>query len=126
MNNWLSILLTVGISSPVVVLVTALLARRKTIAEAGEIANRAAGEAIKNLRAELNSEYERRADAIRATDIEYGRRLEAVRRIEERDRQIHHMTLMIDAHTRWDKLVVGILRENGIDGIPEPPSLANY
>jgi hypothetical protein len=119
-----------GISTPLAIIVAVLLTRRKINAESSEIgakatevANRAAGVALENLRKELQAESRRRDEAVQAMDIEYRRRLDAIQETEERDRVIHRMALLIDAHSRWDKLVVEVLREHKIHGIPDPPTL---
>lgn len=130
MSSWLSVMIGGGISTPFAIIVAVLFTRRKINAESSEIgakatevANRAAGIAIENLRKELMAESARRDDAIKSMDIEYRRRLDAVQETEQRDRTIHRMALLIDAHSRWDRLVVEVLREHGIEGIPAPPTL---
>lgn len=130
MINWLAIAIGGGIFTPIASLLAILFTRRKINAESSEIgakatevANRAAGLAMNNLRKELTAEATRAEKAVVAMDIEYGRRLDAIQQTEYRDRTIHRMELLIDAHTRWDQLVVGILREHGIEGIPDPPTL---
>lgn len=130
MNSWLFVLISGGVATPLATVIAVLITRRKLNAEtseigakATEVANRAAGVAIENLRKELQQEYHRREEAVIATDTEYRRRLDAIQETEQRDRIIHRMTLLIEAHARWDKLVVEILRDHNITGIPEPPTL---
>ncbi len=130
MTSWLSVIVGGGISTPLAVVIAVLITRRKINAESSEIgakatevANRAAGIAIDNLRRELENESNRRDNAVAAMDIEYHRRLDAIRETEERDRTIHRMEMLIESHSRWDKLVVEILRDHNIAGIPDPPTL---
>lgn len=130
MTSWLSVAIGGGISTPLAVIIAVLFTRRKINAESNEIgakatevANRAAGVMVENLRKELQQESRRRDEAVQAMDIEYRRRLDAIQQTEERDRVIHRMALLIDAHSRWDKLVVEVLREHEILGIPDPPTL---
>jgi hypothetical protein len=129
-SSWLSVAIGGGIFTPPAAVIAILFTRRKINAESSEIgakatevANRAAGIALDNLRKELQAESRRRDEAVQSMDIEYRRRLDAVQETEQRDRTIHRLALLIDAHTRWDKLVVGILRDHGIEGIPDPPTL---
>lgn len=128
--TWLSVLIGGGIATPLATIIAVLITRRKITAEtneigakANEVANRAAGAAIENLRKELMQESRRRDEAVKSMDIEYRRRLDAIQETEQRDRVIHRMTLLIEAHSRWDRLVVEILREHDIIGIPDPPTL---
>jgi len=130
MTSWLSVVIGGGISTPLAAMIAVLITRRKINAESSEIgakatevANRAAGIAIENLRKELQNESHRRDEAVKAMDIEYRRRLDAIQQTEQRDRVIHRMTLLIEAHARWDLLVVDVLREHAIVGIPDPPTL---
>ncbi len=130
MTSWLSVAIAGGVFTPLAAIIAVAFTRRKLNAESSEIgakatevANRAAGIAMENLRKELIAEAKRRDEAIQAMDIEYRRRLDAIQETEQRDRTIHRMTLLIEAHTRWDRLVVEMLREHGIIGIPDPPTL---